>query len=75
MIDPDDFEAWLANPITQHVMKMLREDAEAAKAAWLSHSWDGGGTETSVLFEMRGRAFACEMITGLTVEDLQGDDE
>lgn len=69
-IEQDDFDAWRAIPITEKLLEMLRAEADTARETWMLHSWQGGGTDPAVLYEMKGRASICEMIIGMTAEDL-----
>jgi hypothetical protein len=36
---PEDFEAWLAHPITVALMDAARKKADAAKQRWSAVSW------------------------------------
>lgn len=54
----EDFARWRDDPVTRWVLKALEADAEAQKAAWMSHSWDNGHANPQTLLEFRTRADA-----------------
>lgn len=71
MIEPDDFAIWRDNPITQKVFEHFREYGEDCKAMWDAHSWQGGGTDPKVLYELRGQEHVCQLICNVTLEELE----
>lgn len=77
MIEPEDFDAWRDNAITQALFAKLRAKAEEAKAKWLSDSWNGGKCDELMLADLRARAETWTDLCEMTLEELEaevGDD-
>ena len=75
MIDREMFEEWLANPVTEHVMKRVGELAEANKQKWIDESWGAGNCNPQVLIDLKARAEAAKDLSELKYEDVSDDDE
>ncbi len=75
MIEKEDFEQWLAHPVTEYVLKRVGELAEANKQKWISQSWDGGVADQSVLIDLRARAEAAKDLSEITFEDIKDERE
>lgn len=75
-VTKDDFEAWLANPVTEYVMRAMGAARDGVKADWIAHSWDGGSCDPLTLERLRTRADTLEGFTVLeyeAVQSLNGD--
>jgi hypothetical protein len=70
-IDPEDFESWSANPITQALMTCCCVWAEEAKQLWVSASWDGGVNKDTDLWRLKGQAEVLRDIQQLTAERIE----
>lgn len=70
-IDPEDFEAWKANPITQALMRCCDAWAEQAKQLWLSASWDAEVNKDADLWRLKGQAEVLRDITAVTAEKIE----
>ncbi len=70
-IEPDDFEAWRAHPVTEAVSKALVMLAERNKQKWIDASWDGGNADPLVLAELKARAQMAQDLSELTLEELR----
>jgi hypothetical protein len=55
-ISREDFDHWLANPVTEAVRAAAKQTVEEAKAKWLAMSWDGSNCDPIVLAEVKGVA-------------------
>lgn len=75
MIDPEEFEAWRANPITERLMAYCAEKAAEAKQRWMDLSWDGGKVNECLLADLKATALIATDIVTLTAEDLEPDEE
>jgi hypothetical protein len=75
MIDREMFEEWLANPVTEHVMKRVGELAEANKQKWIDESWVSGKCDPMMLIDLKARAEAAKDLSELKYEDVSDDDE
>lgn len=74
-ISPEDFEAWLANPITAALMDSARKKADAAKQAWAAASWskpiaDMNKLDVTQLAYLRGKAEIFESFARIEMKDL-----
>lgn len=70
-IDKEQFEEWLAHPVTEHVLKRVGELAEANKEKWIAESWIKGNCDLQVLIELRARAEAAKDLSELKYEDIE----
>jgi hypothetical protein len=70
MIDKEDFELWLAHPITEAMVRALAKLAEKNKAKWMEISWEGGQADPMKLVELRARYEANRDLAELTVDQL-----
>jgi hypothetical protein len=68
-ISREDFDLWLANPVTEAVLTAVGQNAEDNRAQWVAMSWDGGDANPVALAEMRARAQ-----TALDLSDFEFDD-
>lgn len=74
-IEKEDFDQWLAHPVTEQVMRAHKRLAEQAKEKWLSESWDNGNVDPLLLADLRARAEVIIDFTAMTHEDIQDDEE
>jgi hypothetical protein len=70
-IDREDFEAWMANPITEAMMACCGVWAEEAKRLWVSSSWEAGVNNDADLWRLRGQAEVLRDIPGITAEKIE----
>ncbi len=70
-IDRDDFEEWMANPMTQRLMAVCERWEHQAKTLWVNASWAGGQTDPVVLSRLRERARTLEQIRNITAEKIE----
>lgn len=74
-IDSDEYEAWVAHPVTAAVFAQLRELAESRKQVWISQSWETGKCEPAALAMLRGQAEAFAFLPNADHAKLFGDEE
>lgn len=55
-ISREDFDLWLANPVTEAVRAAARQTVDEARQKWLALSWDGGQCDQVLLSELKGVA-------------------
>jgi hypothetical protein len=67
-IDKDDYEAWLANPVTEAFLAVVASLGKDAKARWDAASWDGGKANEPLLVECRTVAGTANYIAGMDYE-------
>ncbi|MBK8161567.1 MAG: hypothetical protein IPK59_23420 [Rhodospirillaceae bacterium] len=65
-IDRDAFEEWMANPMTEAMMRACEVWEMEAKTLWVNASWGAGQTDAVVLARLRERARTLEQIRGVT---------
>lgn len=70
-IDRDDFEEWLANPITEALLLVCNIGEIDAQETWLEASFVGGRCDPVFLAEVRSRAAAFREIRELTAEKIE----
>lgn len=70
-IDPDDFEEWLANPITEALLRVCEIGEDGAREAWVEASFIGGSCDPAFLAEVRSRAAVFREIKELTAEKIE----
>lgn len=70
-INKEEFEAWKDNPITREVDRALVLWADKLKSDWMRHSWEGGGSDPSLLTDLRARAEQCADLVDLDFETLE----
>lgn len=75
MIDREMFEEWLANPVTEHVLKSVAELAEANKQKWIDESWGAGKCDPMVLTELKARAEAAKDLSEIEWKDISEDEQ
>lgn len=64
----EEFDSWLADPVTRWVFAACRKAAAAEEAEWKRVSWDNGAANQRVLDQLRDRASA---LTELTDNDFE----
>lgn len=69
-IESEDFEAWLAHPVTQAVMARAQQIEQGCKAAWMRQSWDGGTVDAAALAFLRGKAAIAKSFAAMKYEDI-----
>jgi hypothetical protein len=69
-ITAEEYAAWRADPVTEWVIGELANAAEAQKAGWIEHSWNGGACDPVLLNELKTRADAYRTLAELSYEDL-----
>ncbi len=75
MIDSEQFEEWLAHPVTEHVLKRVGELAEANKQKWMDESWVAGKCDPMMLIDLKARAEAAKDLSEIEWSDIgDGDD-
>lgn len=74
MIDREAFEEWLANPVTEHVLAVLKRTAEENRQQWLSESWGSGIADQSKLNVFKATAQAMEDLSSITYEDVKDEE-
>lgn len=70
-IDPEDFEVWLANPITRQLMGALAVWEDQAKEAWVQLSWDMSQPDLTRLAALKGRAEVLRQLRDLSKDQLE----
>ena len=70
MIDREMFDEWLANPVTEHVLKHVGALAEQNKQQWIARSWDEGVCDLTELIDLKARAQAAKDLSELKYEDI-----
>lgn len=75
MIDREMFEEWLANPVTEYVLKRVGELAELNKQIWIDESWVAGRCDPTVLTDLRARAEAAKDLSELEWSDIDEQSE
>jgi hypothetical protein len=70
-IDADDWEEWLAHPLTEAVMRVCKVAAGRSREEWTAMSFDRGSCDPLELVKMRARAAAFEEITNLTPQKIE----
>jgi len=73
-ITKEDFEAWLAHPVTEIFFINIQEIAQKARADWDSQSWSNeglwrDGTANDLRIACKARADCADDILGITFED------
>lgn len=74
MIDREAFEEWLAHPVTEHVMAVLRQRAEDNRQLWLAESWGTGIADQAQLNALRAIADAQDDLSKITYEDVKDEE-
>ena len=74
-IEQDDFEAWLANPVTEEVLRHVAAIAEQAKEEWVRVSWGSGNPDPLLLADLRAKAQIAGDLANFTYEDLNEQSE
>lgn len=77
VIARDDFEEWLANPVTEALMRGLQRAEAQIEQTWLAVSLDGGVCDAIELSKMRERRTVYREIRAMTnqkLEEMNNDD-
>ncbi len=75
MIEKDEFEIWLANPVTEYLYEYLLRKADQFEQAWWAASWIRGDIRPELLADLRASASILRGITELEFEDIEEEDE
>lgn len=70
-ISPEDFEEWLASPITEALIRGLAVAEEKVAQHWLSASLEGGVCDAVELAKCRERRSVYREIRAMTAQDLE----
>jgi len=62
-VSPENFEEWKHHPVTQKLMKQLKQDRETMKEGLINNSFDDES-------EVKGRCRAIAIILNLEYDDL-----
>lgn len=75
MVERDDFEAWLADPITRLFFKALANYSRQAREQLMEAAWAGSYTtpqEQAWMAHLRGRASATDWFSEIDFEEFEG---
>jgi hypothetical protein len=72
-ITAEEFAAWLADPVTEVVIKAHADMAEQLKQGWLDATWLTGTADPLLLIQLKTRADAYLAIAECSYEDIVGD--
>jgi hypothetical protein len=75
IINKEDFEAWLASPVTEEVFSLLKAKADTARWTWNNNSWYAGTVDPLLLADLRARAEALIQVTEIDFETLEEANE
>ena len=77
MIEQDDFDAWLANPITKAVIMWARKHAADAETCWLKYLESPPPSESlnTLLVELKTRIDLANQFADVELKDIQEDEE
>lgn len=70
-IDRESFEEWMANPLTEALMKACARWEQEAKTLWVNASWGAGQTDAVVLARLREQARTLERIRNISPEEIE----
>lgn len=70
-IDRENFEEWLAHPITEALLKCCDVWIDEAKEAWVKASWDGGEANPTQLARMQERARTLAQVKDVRAETIE----
>lgn len=73
--EQEDFDQWLAHPVTEQMIYALKRLSDDTKAKWMAVSWDGGNADPLLLADLRARAEVIRDLTELKLEDINDADE
>lgn len=76
IVDRDDWELWRSSEVGELFFAALAKEAERAKQAWVSASWDGGRADPLLLAALRERAILAQQLaeaTAVTLEEMLND--
>ena len=66
----EDFDAWLALPVTQHVLKWAKQYSEEARKQWVELSWDNGDCDPVKLADLKAQSALAEDFSNVSYEDI-----
>jgi hypothetical protein len=66
--EPDDFEIWMSNPVTEAFLARLKEQVGACRDQWMSQSWDGQQVDPVQLAYLKARADTYEDMSKVNFE-------
>ncbi len=69
-IDQDDFDDWLAHPLTEIMMRCLERWEIEAREHWVTTSWEGGNADPVLLARMRERAKTLAQVREISRETI-----
>lgn len=70
-IEKEDYEQWLAHPVTEWFFAAHRILAERTKQKWIEQSWDGGNPDPLMLADLRARAEVVKDLCELKHDDIE----
>ena len=70
-IDPEYFEEWMANPLTEALMQTCARWEQQAKTLWVNASWGAGQTDAVTLARLREQARTLERIRNISPEEIE----
>ncbi len=73
-ISQEEFNSWLAHPVTQALRESFRLRAQEIQVEWLNGSFTGGSADETIQMnsEAIGRARAYALVSELELMDLEG---
>jgi hypothetical protein len=72
-IDKDDFELWLAHPVTEAVLMRIKQIGDEAQAEWARMSW-AGAIDREAWQYLRGRSDLASDLSEMTFQKLETDE-
>ena len=73
-IEPEDFDAWRDNPITQAFLRCLQSKGDEAKERWLTASWNDGNADPLLLADLRAVGRFVEDAVKIELKDIQDEE-
>ncbi len=75
MIDKDDYEIWLANPVTEQLHRFCFQQADEAEKTWHDAAWTGGNLTPELRADLSAMARVLREIPSLELEDIQPEED
>lgn len=69
----EDFDAWLALPVTQRVLKWTKQHSEEAKETWVEMSWSNGNPDPVALADLKAQAQLAEDFSNISHKDISDE--